>query len=89
MAASTVRSNAFKSSAFRCAATNPTRHAPPRRAGRPDRRLPNCLAITIWTPFEFRALKVWMMLKEHGVEEFGRLIDQNIAQFGGVVYSGD
>ena len=28
----------------------------------------------------FRALKVWMALKEHGVEKFGRLIDQNIAQ---------
>ena len=27
-----------------------------------------------------RALKVWMALKEHGVEKFGRLIDQNIAQ---------
>ena len=28
----------------------------------------------------FRALKVWMALKEQGVEKFGRLIDQNIAQ---------
>jgi glutamate/tyrosine decarboxylase-like PLP-dependent enzyme len=28
----------------------------------------------------FRALKVWMSLQEHGVEKFGRLIDQNIAQ---------
>ena len=28
----------------------------------------------------FRALKVWMALKEHGVRKFGRLIDQNIAQ---------
>lgn len=28
----------------------------------------------------FRALKVWMALKEHGVGKFGRLIDQNIAQ---------
>jgi aromatic-L-amino-acid decarboxylase len=28
----------------------------------------------------FRALKVWMSLKEHGVEKFGRLIDQNIDQ---------
>ncbi|MDE2384078.1 MAG: amino acid decarboxylase [Alphaproteobacteria bacterium] len=26
------------------------------------------------------ALKVWMMLKQHGSEKFGRLIDQNIAQ---------
>ena len=28
----------------------------------------------------FRALKVWMALREHGAEKFGRLIDQNIAQ---------
>ncbi|MBZ9851999.1 amino acid decarboxylase [Mesorhizobium sp. CA14] len=28
----------------------------------------------------FRALKIWMALKEHGVEKFGRLIDQNIDQ---------
>ncbi len=28
----------------------------------------------------FRALKVWLALKEHGVRKFGRLIDQNIAQ---------
>src|SRR5690606_26076576 len=28
----------------------------------------------------FRALKVWMSLKEQGVQKFGRLIDQNIAQ---------
>ncbi|MER9727293.1 MULTISPECIES: aspartate aminotransferase family protein [unclassified Mesorhizobium] len=28
----------------------------------------------------FKALKVWMALREHGVEKFGRLIDQNIAQ---------
>jgi glutamate/tyrosine decarboxylase-like PLP-dependent enzyme len=28
----------------------------------------------------FKALKVWMSLREHGVEKFGRLIDQNIAQ---------
>lgn len=28
----------------------------------------------------FRALKVWMALREHGVEKFGLLIDQNIAQ---------
>lgn len=27
----------------------------------------------------FRALKVWMALKEHGVAKFGRLIDQDIA----------
>jgi glutamate/tyrosine decarboxylase-like PLP-dependent enzyme len=28
----------------------------------------------------FRALKVWMALKEHGAVKFGRLIDQNIEQ---------
>jgi glutamate/tyrosine decarboxylase-like PLP-dependent enzyme len=28
----------------------------------------------------FRALKIWMSVKEHGLEKFGRLIDQNIAQ---------
>ena len=28
----------------------------------------------------FRALKIWMALKEHGVAKFGRLIDQTIAQ---------
>jgi glutamate/tyrosine decarboxylase-like PLP-dependent enzyme len=28
----------------------------------------------------FKALKIWMSLKEHGVRKFGRLIDQNIAQ---------
>ena len=28
----------------------------------------------------FRALKVWMALQEHGIEKFGRLIDQNIEQ---------
>lgn len=28
----------------------------------------------------FRALKIWMALKEHGIGKFGRLIDQNIAQ---------
>lgn len=32
------------------------------------------------TSRSFRALKVWMMLKEHGVEKFGRLLDQGIAQ---------
>ena len=26
----------------------------------------------------FRALKIWVALKEHGVEKFGRLIDQDI-----------
>jgi glutamate/tyrosine decarboxylase-like PLP-dependent enzyme len=28
----------------------------------------------------FRALKVWMSLKEHGVQKFGRIIRQNVAQ---------
>ncbi len=28
----------------------------------------------------FQALKIWMALKEHGIEAFGRLIDQNIEQ---------
>jgi glutamate/tyrosine decarboxylase-like PLP-dependent enzyme len=28
----------------------------------------------------FRALKVWMSIREHGAEKFGRLIDQNIDQ---------
>jgi glutamate/tyrosine decarboxylase-like PLP-dependent enzyme len=28
----------------------------------------------------FRALKVWLSIKEHGLDKFGRLIDQNIAQ---------
>lgn len=28
----------------------------------------------------FRALKIWMSIKEQGTEKFGRLIDQNIAQ---------
>jgi glutamate/tyrosine decarboxylase-like PLP-dependent enzyme len=28
----------------------------------------------------FKALKVWMSIKEHGLDKFGRLIDQNIAQ---------
>ena len=28
----------------------------------------------------FKALKIWMALKEHGSAKFGRLIDQNIAQ---------
>ena len=30
----------------------------------------------------FRALKVWMMLREHGTGKLGRLIDQGIAQAG-------
>lgn len=28
----------------------------------------------------FRALKVWMSIKEHGIDKYARLIDQNIAQ---------
>jgi aromatic-L-amino-acid decarboxylase len=28
----------------------------------------------------FRALKVWMSIKEHGLDRFGRLIDRNITQ---------
>ena len=28
----------------------------------------------------FRALKIWMTIKEHGLDRFGRLIDRNIAQ---------
>jgi glutamate/tyrosine decarboxylase-like PLP-dependent enzyme len=28
----------------------------------------------------FRALKVWLTIKEHGLDKFGRLIDQNIEQ---------
>lgn len=34
----------------------------------------------IQTSRGFRALKVWMSLREHGVEKFGRLIDQDIAK---------
>ena len=29
---------------------------------------------------EFRALKVWMLLKEHGIEKYARLVEQNVAQ---------
>lgn len=29
---------------------------------------------------QFRALKVWMSLKEHGLERMGRMIDRNVAQ---------
>ncbi len=32
----------------------------------------------IQTSRGFRALKVWMSLKEHGIQKFGRLIDQDI-----------
>ncbi len=28
----------------------------------------------------FRALKIWMSLKEHGTKRFGRMIDRNVAQ---------
>ena len=37
---------------------------------------------------QFRALKVWMSVKEHGLKRFGRMIDRNVAQahyFGGLV----
>lgn len=29
---------------------------------------------------EFRGLKVWLLLKEHGIAKFARLIEQNVAQ---------
>ena len=29
---------------------------------------------------EFKSLKIWMSLKEHGIEKFGQLIEQNIQQ---------
>ncbi len=29
---------------------------------------------------EFRGLKVWMLLQEHGIEKYARLIEQNVAQ---------
>ena len=29
---------------------------------------------------EFRALKVWMSIKEHGLDRFGRMIDRNVEQ---------
>lgn len=28
----------------------------------------------------FRALKVWMTLREHGIEKFGRMVEQNVEQ---------
>ena len=28
----------------------------------------------------FRALKVWMSLKEHGIDQYARLIEQNVGQ---------
>ncbi len=28
----------------------------------------------------FRALKIWMSIKEHGIRKYGRLIEQNVAQ---------
>lgn len=33
----------------------------------------------------FRALKIWMSLKEHGLDRFGRLIEQNVEQAGYLV----
>ena len=48
---------------------------------------PRGLAAAAWlheyglqTTRGFRALKIWMALKEHGVAKFGRLIDQTIRQ---------
>jgi glutamate/tyrosine decarboxylase-like PLP-dependent enzyme len=48
---------------------------------------PRGLASGVWlheyglqTTRGFRALKLWMSLKEHGIGKFGHLIDQNIAQ---------
>src|SRR5690606_30415066 len=35
---------------------------------------------SLQTTRAFRALKVWMSIKEHGIDKFGRMIDQNIAQ---------
>ncbi|UCG00924.1 MAG: aminotransferase class V-fold PLP-dependent enzyme [Candidatus Heimdallarchaeota archaeon] len=29
---------------------------------------------------EFKALKIWMSLKEHGIKKYGRLVEQNIQQ---------
>lgn len=29
---------------------------------------------------QFRALKVWMSIKEHGLDRFGRMMDRNVAQ---------
>src|SRR6266540_677648 len=39
---------------------------------------------------QFRALKVWMSIKEHGLDRFGRMIARNVEQahyFGGLVES--
>lgn len=35
---------------------------------------------TLETTRSFRALKIWMMLKHHGIARFGALIDQNLDQ---------
>lgn len=50
-------------------------------------RMPRGLAAAPWlhefglqTSRGFKALKIWLALKEHGIEKFGRLIDQTIAQ---------
>jgi len=37
---------------------------------------------TLETTRSFRALKVWMMLRQHGADTFGRLIARNIEQAG-------
>ena len=34
----------------------------------------------VQTSRQFRALKVWMGIKEHGLDRFGRLMDRNVAQ---------
>ena len=44
---------------------------------------PRGLAAAEWLyeyGLQFRALKIWMALMQHGVEAFGGLIDQNVAQ---------
>jgi len=48
---------------------------------------PRGLASGVWlhdyglqTSRGFRALKIWMAIKENGIDKFGRLIDQNIEQ---------
>lgn len=35
---------------------------------------------TLDTSRSFRALKIWMMLKHHGIDRFGALIDKNLDQ---------
>jgi glutamate/tyrosine decarboxylase-like PLP-dependent enzyme len=40
----------------------------------------NLCTTTHSTSRSFEALKIWTMLKHHGLEKFGRLINQNIDQ---------